>query len=112
MVATSADAVTSPGAQRARRLRLDGALVRLSFVLPAIVYLAAMFGYPLYYNVSMSLRRFTVASFLTGEAPFVGFANYADMIADSLFMQALGKTAIFTLFSIAGQMTIGMLLAL
>jgi multiple sugar transport system permease protein len=71
-----------------------------------------MFGYPLYYNVAMSLQQFTVASFLTGVAPFVGFSNYADRLGDPLFVGALGKTAVFTVFSIAGQMTIGVLLAL
>jgi len=87
-------------------------LTPLGFVLPAVVYLAVMFGYPLYYNVSMSLRHFTVGSFLTGVAPFVGLENYLDMLGDRLFVAALVKTAIFTVLSIAGQMTIGMLLAL
>ena len=81
-------------------------------MLPAVIYLVVMFCYPLYYNVSMSLRHFTVASFLTGVAPFVGFQNYTDMFGGRLFNQALVTTAIFTVLSIAGQMTIGMLLAL
>ena len=97
---------------RRRRVRLEGHIVRLSFVLPAVIYLVAMFGYPLYYNVSMSFRHFSVASFLTGVAPLVGFANYLDAFNEPLFIDALRKTAIFTVFSIAGQMSIGMLLAL
>jgi len=94
-----------------RRFNLDRPLVRFAFVGPAVVFLVVMFGYPLYYNVAMSLQQFTVASFLTGVAPFVGFANYTDRFGDPLFLAALGKTAVFTVFSIAGQMTIGMLLA-
>jgi multiple sugar transport system permease protein len=58
-------------------------------MLPAIIYLFLMFCYPLYYNVSMSLRHFTVASFLTGVAPFVAFQNYADIFGRRLFSQAL-----------------------
>ncbi len=113
-VAVSGVLLNPSGASRARRprLRFDGPWIPLGFMLPALVYLVVMFCYPLYYNVSMSLRHFTVASFLTGVAPFVGFANYADMFGNRLFTAALATTAIFTALSIVGQMTIGMLLAL
>ena len=49
-----------------------------------------MFGYPLYYGLSMSLRHFTVASFMTGVAPFIWLNNYVDLFADHLFIAALG----------------------
>ena len=114
-VALSVEIMSPPGTRSARRQRIRpgySRLVPLSFMLPAVVYLVVMFCYPLYYNVSMSLREFTVGSFLTGVAPFVGFDNYADLLEDRLFYKALGTTAIFTVLSIAGQMTIGMLLAL
>ena len=61
-------------------------------MLPAIIYFAVMFGYPLYYGLSMSLRHFTVASFLTGVAPLVWLDNYIDLFGDHLFIAALGKT--------------------
>lgn len=113
-VALPSELLTPPGttSARRRRIRLESRLVPLGFVLPAVIYLVLMFGYPLYYNLSMSLTKFTVGSFLTGVAPFVGFSNYTDMFRARLFNEALGTTAIFTVLSIAGQMTIGMLLAL
>jgi multiple sugar transport system permease protein len=86
--------------------------VPYAFLAPALIYLVLMFVYPLYYNVSMSLTNFTVNSFLTGKAPFVGFDNYIDLFGSRAFLAALSLTAVFTVFSIAGQMTIGMLLAL
>jgi len=107
------EALKTPDASRVRQRNvLYGPWVPLGFVLPALVYFAAMFGYPLYYSISMSVRHFTVASFLTGVAPYVGLRNYVDLFTDRLFLAALGKTAIFTVFSIAGQMVVGMLLAL
>jgi multiple sugar transport system permease protein len=114
VVAVATTTVNPPGALRARRRRVSphGFLVPLGFFLPAIVYLVAMFGYPLYYGVSMSVTHFTVASFLTGKAPFVGLSNYADILVSGQFLAAFATTAIFTVLSIAGQMTIGMLLAL
>jgi multiple sugar transport system permease protein len=110
------DTVSLPGAEGTRQRRparpMGSRWVAASFMAPAAIYLVVMFCYPLYYNVSMSLREFTVGSFLTGDAPFVWFDNYADVFADPLFLKALVTTAIFTVLSIAGQMTIGMLLAL
>jgi multiple sugar transport system permease protein len=74
--------------------------------------MVAMFAYPLFYNIWMSVTDFRVATFLTGVAPFVGLDNYVDLFRNKTFYSALWLTGIFTAVSIAGQMTIGMLLAL
>jgi multiple sugar transport system permease protein len=74
--------------------------------------MVAMFAYPLFYNIWMSVTDFRVATFLTGVAPFVGIDNYVDLFRNKTFYSALWLTGIFTAVSIAGQMTIGMLLAL
>ncbi len=110
----SRDPSWSPDIRHVRpRRRFRGIqLAPLAFVLPAVVYLIVMFCYPLYYNISMSLREFTIRSFLTGEAPFVGLANYVDLFVSLRFGAALWTTVIFTVLSIAGQMMAGMLLAL
>ena len=84
----------------------------LAFLAPAIVFMVAMFAYPLFYNIWMSVTDFRVATFLTGVAPFVGIDNYLDLFRNKTFYSALWLTGIFTAISIAGQMTIGMLLAL
>jgi multiple sugar transport system permease protein len=79
---------------------------------PAVIFMVAMFGYPLFYNIWMSVTDFRVATFLTGVAPFVGLDNYTDLFRNKTFYSALWLTGIFTALSITGQMTIGMLLAL
>jgi multiple sugar transport system permease protein len=59
--------------QRPRRRRLRRRHVTgLVFAAPLIVYLLLFYAYPLAVNVSMSLRRFTRATYVTGEAPFAG----------------------------------------
>ena len=83
-----------------------------AFLAPAVIYMIAMFAYPIYYNILMSLTDFRVATFLTGKAPFVGFHELLDLFHNRPFFAALGTTGVFTAFSIAGQMTIGMSLAL
>ena len=84
----------------------------LAFLAPALIFMVAMFAYPLFYNIWMSVTDFRVATFLTGVAPFVGLDNYVDLFRNRTFFSALWLTGIFTAISIAGQMTIGMLLAL
>lgn len=107
--------MAAPDATRARRNRLpfDGSrLVPVAFLAPALIFMLAMFAYPLFYNVWMSVTDFRVSTFLTGIAPFVGLDNYLDLFRNKTFYSALWLTGIFTVVSIAGQMTIGMLLAL
>ena len=106
-------AAPKPATIRRSRLPSQGGwLVPAAFLAPAVIYMVAMFAYPIYYNVLMSLTDFRVATFLTGKAPFVGFRNYIDLLHNRPFFAALGTTAVFTVLSIAGQMTIGMSLAL
>ncbi|QBI55887.1 carbohydrate ABC transporter permease [Streptomonospora litoralis] len=86
-------------------------LARIGFLAPILVFLAAFFGYPLVANFTMALREYTAASFYTGEAPFVGFANYATVLGDPVFGTALFNTAVFTVASLAFQFGIGLALA-
>lgn len=112
-MALTAESIKVTGASRARRrLGLKRRLVPLSFMLPALVFLALMYGYPLFANLEMSVQHVTVRTFLTGEAAFVGLSNYTDLLSDPVFLAALRQTAVFTIFSIIGQMSIGMGLAL
>ncbi|MBB4933363.1 multiple sugar transport system permease protein [Lipingzhangella halophila] len=86
-------------------------VARIGFVAPIVVYLVLFFGYPLVSNITMAMREFTAASFYTGEAPFVGFENYAAVIGDPVFGTALLNTAVFTIASLAFQFAIGLGLA-
>jgi len=81
------------------------------FVVPAGLFLLLFFGYPVVKNVTMSLQAYTAKTFFTGEAPWVGFANYSTVVGSHLFIPALLNTALFTIGSIAGQFAIGLALA-
>ena len=81
------------------------------FVAPAALYLLAFFGYPVVKNVVMSLQEYTTRTFFTGEAPFIGLANYEAVLGSSLFNTAMLNTVLFTVGSIAGQFAIGLALA-
>jgi multiple sugar transport system permease protein len=83
-----------------------------AFLVPVVLYLLVFYAYPLYRNVELSLRNYTVRSFVQGDAPFAGFANYAKVFTDATFGPAFWHTAVFTLVSLAFQFTIGLALAL
>jgi multiple sugar transport system permease protein len=76
-----------------------------------VAYLLAFYAYPLYRNLDLSLRNYTVRSFVQGGAPFAGLGNYDRVAHDPTFGPALTHTLVFTVASIAAQFTLGMALA-
>jgi multiple sugar transport system permease protein len=102
---------TGRDAPAQRRSRRRETLVQWMFLVPALVYIVLFFGYPVVKNVTMSFQDYSTKTFFTGEAPFVGFANYVTVIQSSLFSTTLINTALFTIGSIIGQFVIGLALA-
>jgi multiple sugar transport system permease protein len=86
-------------------------LLQLGFLLPAVAYLLLFFGYPVVQHAVMGFQEYTTRTFYTGEAPWVGFANYTAVLTSPVFDQALLNTALFTVGSIAGQFGIGLAIA-
>ena len=95
-----------------RKIHFARYAARWLFVAPAILFVAIFFGYPIVKNVTMSLEKYTTATFYTGEAPWVGIANYASVIGSSLFSTTVINTALFTVGSIVAQFILGLALAL
>ncbi len=69
------------------------------------------YAYPLFENASMSLRRFTRATFVSGQAPFVGFDVYREVITSAQFWPIVWQTAVFVVVSLVFQYSIGLTLA-
>ncbi|MFB4270634.1 carbohydrate ABC transporter permease [Nonomuraea sp. GTA35] len=82
------------------------------FCLPAVVFVAMFFGYPIVQNVVMSFQEYTTSTFYSGQAPWVGLANYVTILSSYLFTTTLVNTALFTIGSITFQFAIGLALAL
>ena len=95
----------------ARRRRRGNRLTALAFVAPLVAYLAAFYAYPLYRNLDLSLRNYTVRSFVAGDAPFSGWDNFSRVLNDPTFSPALRNTMVFTFVSIAFQYAAGLALA-
>ena len=82
------------------------------FLVPALLYMALFYGYPIVKNVVMGFQEYTTSTFYTGEAPWVGLDNYVGVVTSSIFGQAMLNTILFTIGSIIGQFVIGLGLAL
>ncbi|MEU6443794.1 sugar ABC transporter permease [Streptomyces sp. NPDC047046] len=104
---TKAPATHGPSHGRGAR----AALLRWCFVLPAVLYMLAFFGYPLVRNVVMSFQHYTPRTFFTGEAPFNGLDNWRKVFDNPLFTDSLGHTLLFVLGSLLGQFVLGLALA-
>jgi multiple sugar transport system permease protein len=81
------------------------------FLTPVVLYLGLFYAYPLYRNIDLSLRNYTVRSFVQGDAPFTGLANYLTVFDDPTFAPALLHTVVFTIVSLVFQYAIGLALA-
>ncbi|OOB92340.1 carbohydrate ABC transporter permease [Rathayibacter sp. VKM Ac-2630] len=95
-----------------RRTRLEGSrLIAWAFLAPLVAYLLVFYAFPLYRNLELSLKDYTVRSFVQGDAAFIWFDNYIRVFQDATFGPALLHTAVFTVVSIAFQFSIGLALA-
>jgi multiple sugar transport system permease protein len=94
----------------ARRLRRAGA--PYLYVLPALLFLAAVELYPIAYNVRNSLTELNIQTFLSGQDDWIGLRNYARVFSDAAFLHAVGVSLMFTAASIVLQFSLGLALAL
>lgn len=106
--ASGRDAPTARTGPLERRRRVG----YLCLLLPAVVFIIAFFAYPLGYGLYMSLVDYRSVTFITGDAPWLGLANYADAVTSPVFPRALLNTLVITVVSLAVQMVGGLLLAL
>lgn len=104
-------APTPPPRAEKRRRPASTQWAAWAFLAPVTVYLVLFYAYPLYRNLDLSLRNYTVRSFVQGDAPFTGLKNYRTVLDDPAFAPALLHTAVFTFVCLAFQYAIGLALA-
>jgi multiple sugar transport system permease protein len=114
VVEAGAAKTAPPASQQHRRLpRLRSEqIVGLLFLLPALVYVTAFYAYPIVFNVVMSLEHYTLKTFVTGEAPFVGLDNFDHLVNHPEFWPAVTNTVWFVAGSLFFQFTLGLAIAI
>ena len=96
-------AATVAGARRRRpRKRLLGRHpLGLAFVTPYVVFLAAIFAYPLGFSVYMSLHDyFFTAPGAIVERPWVGLANFSTALSDPDVRAAFQHVGVFVAINV------------
>ncbi|AXE90236.1 sugar ABC transporter permease [Streptomyces sp. Go-475] len=107
----AATAGPPPAPTRERRRPASRQWAAWAFLAPVTLYLVLFYAYPLYRNIDLSLRNYTVRSFVQGDAPFTGLRNYLTVFDDPTFAPALLHTVVFTAVCLVFQYAIGLALA-
>ena len=94
--ATTGDAKSPVVAPRPRPPALPYALL-----LPSVVVLGAMLGYPLVRLVTMSMQEYGLPQVFGQPAPWVGFDNFRTILEDAYFWTVLWRTLIFCFVNVA-----------
>ncbi|WP_020573596.1 carbohydrate ABC transporter permease [Actinopolymorpha alba] len=82
------------------------------FVAPYLLFLAAVFAYPLGFAVYMSFHDyFFAAPGAIVDRPFVGFANYAAVLGDPTVWQAFRNILVFLVINVPLTVVLSLLLA-
>ncbi|WP_245481787.1 sugar ABC transporter permease [Mesorhizobium sp. M7A.F.Ce.TU.012.03.2.1] len=103
--ATMHNAIKKGLAARGREWRTGWA-----FALPGLLLLAIVMGFPLAYACILSISSMTLIK--PQLLPLVGFKNFASMIGDDLFWNALWLTVRYSAVTVVGEFVIGLGIAL
>jgi multiple sugar transport system permease protein len=77
---------------------------------PAVVVMLAVTGYPILYALWLSLHKFDLR--FPAANKWVGFNNYGEVLSSSTWWADVYNTLIITVFSVAIELVLGMLIAL
>lgn len=89
---------------RARKEERAATRTALGFLTPSLVHLTFFVFTPIVFSAYLSLHRWDI---IVPDKPFVGLANFGEIVQDATFWNALGNTLVFTL-----NVPVGMSLAL
>jgi len=94
---------------RARRVRrLLENVEAYAFLLPAALVLGVFSFFPIIYAFFVSLLRWNL---IDPVKPYIGFANYAQLVQDEKFLTALGNTTYYAVVSVAVALPLALLFA-
>ncbi|MCO5090602.1 carbohydrate ABC transporter permease [Bosea sp. (in: a-proteobacteria)] len=87
------------------------ALLYVFLALP-VLYLVGFVGFPIAYNLMMSVQEVNLGNITEFARPFVGLDNYRTVLADESFRKVLVNTLLFVGFNVVAQIGIGLAVAL
>jgi multiple sugar transport system permease protein len=91
--------------------RYERRLALVAFLVPSLVFVGLFVAYPLYRDIVISFQNYGFSALAAGHGPFVGLANYRQMLNDGATIRAIVNTVVFTLASVVAQFVIGFAMA-
>jgi len=83
-----------------------------AYVIPALIFMVAMIGYPIIYNIYISFFDMTAQSIGSGDSAFIGLKNYITIFQDPTMFKAMKNTFFYTICCIVFQFVFGFAFAL
>lgn len=75
---------------------------------PLVGYVAFFLLVPIMWGIYISMTNKTIG----GDASFVGFTNFANLLKDKIYVKSIRNTVEYTIFAICGKIFFGTILAL
>lgn len=82
------------------------------FIVPAVIFMLLFVGYPIIYNILLSLQDVNVMTVNSPIKEFVGFKNYIELFKSSVLLVAIRNTLYYTVVCIIFQFVLGFAFAL
>jgi N,N'-diacetylchitobiose transport system permease protein len=92
--------------------RLARGLVPYALIVPVVVAIGAILGYPLYSLVRLSFQHYGLFELIRHQGQSVGLRNFSSVLHDAVFWHTVLRTIVFAAVNVGLTMTIGTALAL
>ena len=99
-------------ARRRRRLQAGRRVAPYLLLIPALVVIGGVLGYPLYRLVTLSFQQYGLPELIAHKGKWIGLDNYREILGDRWFWTVLGRTIAFTAVTVGLTMLFGTLIAL
>jgi N,N'-diacetylchitobiose transport system permease protein len=107
----AAETPTLRSRRRPRTKRFLRASVPYLLILPVVVVITAILGYPLYKLVTLSFQQYGLAELIQRKGVWIGFDNFSSVLRDEVFWDVLVRTVVFTLANVGLTIALGTLIA-
>lgn len=83
-----------------------------AFLLVPVLFLMALIGFPIVYNLMMSVQEVNIGNLADLVRPFVGLDNYVQVLSDPAFFKVIRNSLIFVTANMVAQIGLGLLAAM
>ncbi len=94
------------------RRRLTRGATPYLLLVPTVLVLGAILGYPVVDLIELSLQKYGLFELISHHGSYIGLANFSSILGNSVFWNTLWRTVVFTVVNVGLTMAVGTLFAL